>query len=374
MLHFLSMLVLLVQPLGNMGAEMKTLSQRSVTNTCTLVMCSPTENGLPGRDGRDGREGPRGEKGEPGLPGPMGLSGLRGPTGPVGPKGENGSAGEPGPKGDRGLSGPPGLPGVPGPAGKEGPPGKQGNIGPQGKPGLKGEAGPKGEVGAPGMQGPAGAKGSTGPKGERGVPGEQGAPGNAGAAGPAGPVGPQGAPGSRGPPGLKGDRGAPGDRGIKGESGLPDSAALRQQMEALNGKLQHLEAAFSHYKKAALFPDGRSVGDKIFRTANSEKPFEEAQEMCRQAGGQLASPRSATENAAIQQLITAHNKAAFLSMTDVGTEGKFTYPTGEPLVYSNWAPGEPNNNGGAENCVEIFTNGQWNDKACGEQRLVICEF
>lgn len=145
-------------------------------------------------------------------------------------------------------------------------------------------------------------------------------------------------------------------------------------MEALNQKLQHLEAAFSHYQKAALFPDGRSVGDKIFRTANSEKPFEDAQEMCRQAGGQLASPRSASENAAIQQLITAHNKAAFLSMTDVGTEGKFTYPSGEPLVYSNWAPGEPNNNGGAENCVEIFTNGQWNDKACGEQRLVICEF
>lgn len=66
MLHFLSMLVLLVQPLGDLGAEMKTLSQRSITNTCTLVLCSPTENGLPGRDGRDGREGPRGEKGDPG--------------------------------------------------------------------------------------------------------------------------------------------------------------------------------------------------------------------------------------------------------------------------------------------------------------------
>ncbi|KAL1780483.1 pulmonary surfactant-associated protein D [Sigmodon hispidus] len=368
MLHLLSMLVLLVKPLGSQGAEVKTLSQRSVANTCTLVMCSPTENGLPGRDGRDGREGPRGEKGDPGLPGPVGLSGMPGPEGPIGPKGDNGSAGEPGPKGDSGPSGPPGLPGMRGPAGKEGPSGKQGNIGPQGQPGPKGEAGPKGEVGAPGMQGSAGTKGPAGPKGERG------APGNAGATGPAGAVGPQGAPGSRGPPGLKGDRGTPGERGAKGDSGLPDSAALRQQIEALKGQLQHLEAAFSHYKKAALFPDGRSVGDKIFRTGVSEKPFEDAQEVCRQAGGQLASPRSAAENTAIQQLITAHNKAAFLSMTDVDTEGKFTYPTGEPLVYSNWAPGEPNNNGGAENCVEIFTNGQWNDKVCGEQRLVVCEF
>lgn len=145
-------------------------------------------------------------------------------------------------------------------------------------------------------------------------------------------------------------------------------------MEALKGQLQNLEASFSRYKKAAIFPDGQSVGDKIFRTSGSEKSFEDAQEVCKQAGGQLASPRSAAENAAIQQLITAHNKAAFLSMTDVRTEGNFIYPTEEALVYSNWAPGEPNNNGGAENCVEIFTNGQWNDKSCGEKRLVVCEF
>lgn len=88
----------------------------------------------------------------------------------------------------------------------------------------------------------------------------------------------------------------------------------------------------------------------------------------------MASPRSAAENEALQQLATGQNKAAFLSMTDTKTEGKFTYPSGESLVYSNWAPGEPNNDKGAENCVEIYTNGKWNDKSCGEQRLVICEF
>lgn len=145
-------------------------------------------------------------------------------------------------------------------------------------------------------------------------------------------------------------------------------------MKDLQGQLQHLQTIFSQYKKAELFPDGRSVGDKIFKTAGFEKTFEGAQEVCTQAGGQLASPRSAAENEALQQLVTAQNKSAFLSMTDTKTEGKFIYPTGEALVYSNWAPGEPNNNGGAENCVEIFANGKWNDKHCGEQELVICEF
>ncbi|XP_008054777.1 pulmonary surfactant-associated protein D [Carlito syrichta] len=374
MLLLLSTLVLLTQPLRYLEAEMKTYSPRVVTNACALVMCSSVENGLPGRDGRDGREGPRGEKGEPGLPGAPGRAGMPGPAGTVGPKGDNGSSGEPGPKGDSGPYGPPGPPGVPGPAGREGSPGKQGNIGPQGKPGLKGEAGPKGETGTPGMQGSAGTRGPTGPKGEQGAPGEPGAPGKAGAAGPAGAVGPQGAPGARGSPGLKGDRGVPGDRGPKGESGLPDLAALRQQVEALQGQVRNLQVTFSQYKKVELFPNGQGVGEKIFKTAGFEKPFEDAQQVCTQAGGQLASPRSAAENAALQQLATDQNKAAFLSMTDTKTEGKFTYPTGEPLVYSNWAPGEPNNDGGAENCVEIFTNGKWNDKACGEQRLVICEF
>lgn len=74
MLVLLSMLVLIAQPLGYLGTEMNTYMQRLMTNACTLVVCSPTENGLPGRDGRDGREGPRGEKGDPGKAGTSGLS------------------------------------------------------------------------------------------------------------------------------------------------------------------------------------------------------------------------------------------------------------------------------------------------------------
>ncbi|XP_057592592.1 pulmonary surfactant-associated protein D [Hippopotamus amphibius kiboko] len=370
----LSVLILLTQPPRSLGAEMKIYSQKTLANACTLVMCSPPENGLPGRDGRDGREGPRGEKGEPGLPGPAGRAGMPGPAGPVGPKGDNGSAGEPGPKGDTGPSGPPGPPGMPGPAGREGPSGRQGNMGPPGTPGPKGETGPKGEVGAPGLQGSPGTRGPPGLKGERGAPGERGGPGSAGAAGPAGATGPQGPSGARGPPGLKGDRGAPGERGAKGESGLPDITALRQRMETLQGQVQRLQNAFSQYKKVELFPNGRGVGEKIFKTGGFEKTFQDAQKICTQAGGQLASPRSAAENEALSQLVAAQNKAAFLGMTDIKKEGTFTYPSGEPLVYSNWAPGEPNNDGGKENCVEIYTNGKWNDKACGEQRLVICEF
>lgn len=122
-----------------------------------------------------------------------------------------------------------------------------------------------------------------------------------------------------------------------------------------------------------LFPSGRSVGEKIFKMGGFEKTFQDAQQICTQAGGQMASPRSAAENEALKQLVADQNKSAFLSMTDNKKEGTFTYPTGEPLVYSNWAPGEPNNRD-TENCVEIYPDGTWNDKACGDRCLVICEF
>ena len=125
-----------------------------------------------------------------------------------------------------------------------------------------------------------------------------------------------------------------------------------------------------------LFPDGLAAGEKIFKTAGAVKSYSDAWQVCREAEGQLASPRSAAENEAVTQLVRAKNNDAYLSMNDISTEGRFTYPTGEILVYSNWAKGEPNNSdeGEPENCVEIHPEGKWNDVPCSRQLLVICEF
>ncbi|KAM9702962.1 uncharacterized protein ACBT57_022957 [Dama dama] len=268
---------------------------------------SPASGSLRCCDGQDGKRGPQGEKGDPVSPGQAGRAGMPGPAGPIGPKGDNGSAGEPGPKGD---TGPPGPPGMPGPAGREGPSGRQGSMGPPGTPGPKVKTGPKGGVGAPGK---LGSPGPVGLKGERGSPGELGTPRSAGTEGPAGAISPQRPSSAMGPPGLKGDRGYLGEKGAKGETAVP----------------------------AVLFPDGQSVREKIFKTASSEKTFQDAQQICTQARGQLPSPHSADENEALTQLATAQNKAAFLSMTDTRKKRTFIYPMGEPLVYSTWAPMSP---------------------------------
>ncbi|XP_024842347.1 collectin-43 isoform X1 [Bos taurus] len=316
----LSILLLLTQSQSFLGEEMDVYSEKTLTDPCTVVVCAPPADSLRGHDGRDGKEGPQGEKGDPGPPG------------------------------------------MPGPAGREGPSGRQGSMGPPGTPGPKGEPGPEGGVGAPGMPG---SPGPTGLKGERGTPG------------PGGAIGPQGPSGAMGPPGLKGDRGDPGEKGAKGETSVLEVDTLRQRMRNLEGEVQRLQNIVTQYRKAVLFPDGQAVGEKIFKTAGAVKSYSDAEQLCREAKGQLASPRSSAENEAVTQLVRAKNKHAYLSMNDISKEGKFTYPTGGSLDYSNWAPGEPNNRAkdeGPENCLEIYSDGNWNDIECREERLVICEF
>ncbi|XP_074089079.1 uncharacterized protein LOC141520971 [Macrotis lagotis] len=370
----LSVLVLFTNTLDIHAAGMTSISKRAVPESCSIIMCSPLENGLPGRDGRDGREGPKGEKGDSGLPGFRGPSGLTGEIGPIGPKGDNGSKGDPGPQGVTGEKGLPGVPGVPGPPGKIGLPGQQGVVGPKGEQGLKGEAGEKGVAGKQGVQGPTGPIGPPGPKGEKGISGEKGPPGNTGAAGRTGIPGPPGSSGPRGSPGPKGDRGLPGEKGARGEGGLAEINTLKQQIVTLQEQMKILQTRLSKYQKVQLFPSGREVGEKIFKTSGLEGNFEKAFQSCGKAGGKVASPMNAEENVAVQEIVIGYNKAAFLGMTDIKTEGKFIYSTGEPMGYSNWAPEEPNNDRDKEDCIEIYINGKWNDKNCDESRLIICQF
>ncbi|XP_067386173.1 pulmonary surfactant-associated protein D [Emydura macquarii macquarii] len=340
-------------------------------NGCALVLCRPAENGLPGRDGRDGKEGPKGEKGSQGLQGLKGSQGPPGKMGPAGPVGGTGSQEKKGLKGDigsRGVQGVPGLKGDPGNAGLSGPKGDKGS------PGDKGVKGERGLQGATGLQGQPGIAGSPGPKGDKSTVGEKGAKGDKGDRGLQGSSGLQGPKGQIGSPGLKGDKGSVGEKGTKGDSGLSEVSLLKKQVSALEEQLKALQSSFSKYKKVIMFPNGRTVGQKIFTTSGYEGSFNDLKKMCSEAGGQLASPQNAAENAAIHQIVVSHKKQVFLGITDIQTEGQFKYLNGQTLVYSNWQTGEPNNANGVEDCVEVSSTGKWNDKSCDEKRLIVCEF
>lgn len=55
----------------------------------------------------------------------------------------------------------------------------------------------------------------------------------------------------------------------------------------------------------------------------------------------------------------------------------YTWSDGTPLSHTNWAPGEPNNHDGREDCVEMVTNANgshssWNDLNCDAHQDWIC--
>nr|XP_056706508.1 pulmonary surfactant-associated protein D-like [Euleptes europaea] len=192
--------------------------------------------------------------------------------------------------------------------------------------------------------------------------------------GKAGIQGAQGPPGKAGPPGPVGDPGPAGEQGPKGDHGGRELLHLEAEVAALRKQLDDLAVAVTKNQKAHLFPNGRSVGGKLFKTDGSHGSFEASKATCFQAGGQLASPRNASENAALQQIIARHNKAAYLGINDMQAEGTFAYLCGDEIGYMNWADEEPNNAGGKEDCVEIYLDGKWNDRSCTEKRLIVCEF
>jgi len=64
----------------------------------------------------------------------------------------------------------------------------------------------------------------------------------------------------------------------------------------------------------------------------------------------------------------------WMGLTDQDLEGTFKWVTGEPLSYSNWASGEPNDYNGNEDWVEMYDNGTWNDMLNNYSSRFVIEF
>ena len=65
----------------------------------------------------------------------------------------------------------------------------------------------------------------------------------------------------------------------------------------------------------------------------------------------------------------------WLGANDFESDNNFVWQSGQPVYYSNWYPGRPDNADGInEQCLELFSNGHWNDYSCDLLLPVFCEF
>jgi len=81
--------------------------------------------------------------------------------------------------------------------------------------------------------------------------------------------------------------------------------------------------------------------------------------------GHLVTITSASENAFVEGLVP-NNSIVWIGFTDEVNEGTFLWVTGEPVIYTNWNAGEPNDSGPGEDYAEFladppFSGSPWND-------------
>lgn len=97
-----------------------------------------------------------------------------------------------------------------------------------------------------------------------------------------------------------------------------------------------------------------------------------ARQIAQTWSGYLAVPATAEENDWLTQesCLLADVVRAWTGLNDLLEEGTFAWENGEPLVYTNWFPGNPSNSEGNEDCGEVMgglagqvssTVGAWND-------------
>ena len=89
--------------------------------------------------------------------------------------------------------------------------------------------------------------------------------------------------------------------------------------------------------------------------------WEEAEANAVKLGGHLVTINDGAEN---EWLTQYYGKGKWIGINDKEKEGTFKWSSGEEVVYTNWAPGEPNNASSIQDYGWIeFENGKWDDNS-----------
>ena len=92
--------------------------------------------------------------------------------------------------------------------------------------------------------------------------------------------------------------------------------------------------------------------------------WEEANAFATSLGGYITTINDSTENIYLTDLVQRLDQGTFhIGLNDQNREGNFVWANGEPVSYTNWNEGEPNDGGGGEDLVSLDPSFgyRWND-------------
>ncbi|CAM4304304.1 unnamed protein product [Leuciscus chuanchicus] len=108
-----------------------------------------------------------------------------------------------------------------------------------------------------------------------------------------------------------------------------------------------------------------AYGCRCFRFFNNAHTWIDAENICLDYDGNLASVHSYDEYSFIQRLVrsvTNTGARAWIGGNDAVQEGHWLWSDGTKMNFKIWSPGNPSNYLGNEHCIEMnYDNGNWND-------------
>ncbi|XP_059848126.1 C-type lectin domain family 10 member A-like isoform X3 [Hypanus sabinus] len=112
--------------------------------------------------------------------------------------------------------------------------------------------------------------------------------------------------------------------------------------------------------------------ESCYSFSSSTKTWDDAQRHCELLDAHLVVINNAEEQ---EFLINTLQSRYWIGLSDAASEGDWRWVDGTDYSSSssNWSKGEPNDEKNAEDCVETFDNGKWNDLPCVTSQSWICE-
>ncbi len=118
------------------------------------------------------------------------------------------------------------------------------------------------------------------------------------------------------------------------------------------------------------------AGDRPYCVQKAAMSYDESERWCAANGGHLARIGSDEENRALMTALgspVGFEGGAWFGLVSPAP-GRWLWSTGKQVAFTRWAPGEPNNAGGDENCGELYAHSAgWNDLACARRLSYLCE-
>ncbi|CAH1796584.1 unnamed protein product [Owenia fusiformis] len=105
-------------------------------------------------------------------------------------------------------------------------------------------------------------------------------------------------------------------------------------------------------------------------------PWTDAQSACRNDEGDLATLNSEAENDFALGLIKSYHGGrvpfTWIGLSELRFENLYEWSDGQPVLFTKWNPGEPNDANKQEKCVHMYANSRWNDRKCESKLQYMC--